>query len=234
MKVEAIHTRIFLEKESIISFIEEHIQPKENMVIVVTSKILALSQGRVVEKIDDSTREKVIKEESDFALRTKWTWMTIKDNMLLSSAGIDESNADGKIILLPRDCFKEAEKIRTYFCEKYSIKNLGIVITDSRSILLRWGAVGMATGYAGFRGLKNYVGTPDIFGHKLKVSRVNVPDSLAAAAVLCMGEGNEQQPLAVISDIDLEWSEVVNESELEVEPHDDIFHPLFDNLPGLK
>ena len=58
---------------------------------------------------NQSQKVKLIKQESDFAIKTKLTWLTIKDGMVMSSAGIDESNAEGKLILLPKDSFQSAE-----------------------------------------------------------------------------------------------------------------------------
>jgi len=63
---------------------------------------------------------------------------------------------------------------------------------------LRAGVTAAAVAYAGFKGVKDLRGTPDIFGKKLEVTLVNAADSLAAAAALCMGEGKEQSPLCVI------------------------------------
>ena len=45
---------------------------------------------------------------------------------------------------------------------KFHLKNLGVLITDSGFIPLRNVAVGMAIGYAGFLGVRNYVGKKDI------------------------------------------------------------------------
>lgn len=235
MKVQVIKTRIFQQGESILSFVDDYVGPiVEETIIVVTSKIVALAENRVIEIIDEFTKEKIIKQESSFAMKTKWTWLTINDGMLMASAGVDESNANGKIILLPKDSFVQANNIRQYFCEKYGVKKLGVIITDSRCLPLRAGVVGVSLGYAGFNGFKEYVGELDIFGRKLLMTHVDMPDSLAAAAVVCMGEGNEQQPLAVISDIKLDWCDLVNQAELKIEPANDMFRPLFENLPGLK
>ena len=82
----------------------------------------------------------------------------------MANAGIDESNAMGKIILLPKNSFKSAEIIRKKLQNKFGVKNLGILITDSRLFPLRAGIVGVALGYAGFKGIKNYIGKKDIFG----------------------------------------------------------------------
>jgi len=49
--------------------------------------------------------------------------------------------------------------------------------------------------------LKDYIGTPDIFGRLFQFEKLNIADSLASAGVLVMGEGNEQTPLAIVTDI---------------------------------
>ncbi len=234
MKIQAIKTRVFKENENLLLFIEEYSKPRENDILVVTSKIVALAEGRTANFNTEEDKEKLIRQESEFALKTKWTWLTIKDGMLLASAGVDESNADGKLILLPKDSFVAADQIRKYFCEKYNIKKLAVVITDSRCLPLRAGVIGVALGYAGFSGFREYRGTKDIFGRELEMTHTDIPDSLASAAVLCMGEGNEQQPLAVISEIELSWQEKVDSSELRIDVDDDMFHPLFEHLPGLR
>ena len=140
---------------------------------------------------------------------------------------MDDSNADGKVVLLPKNSFSAAEKIRTELRKYYRTQKLGILITDSRAAPLRRGVFGMALGFAGFRGLRDYRGSPDIFGRTLKVTQVGVADSLAAAAALVMGEGREQQPLAVIEDAPVEFCERVNRKELRISQKRDVYHPLF-------
>lgn len=239
MKVKAIKTRIFKENEDLVQFIFTYFKKiPENSVIVITSKIVALSEGRTVE-IDPSLsfeemHSRVIKQESDYVLRTKYTWLTIKDNMVMASAGIDESNADGKIILLPKDSFKSASIVRKMLQKKYGVKNLGVLITDSRLFPLRAGIVGAAIGYAGFKGVKDYRGTGDIFGRILKLSRTDIADSLATAAVFCMGEGKEQQPLALITDAPIVFIEKVNKKELYIDPREDLYQPLFEKIKKIK
>lgn len=231
MKIKAIKTRIFKEKENLEKFIFVHIRNiSESSIIVVTSKIVALSEGRVVEIKDENTREKIIKSESQFAIRTKYTWLTIKDGMVMSSAGIDESNANGKIVLLPKDSFKSAKSLHIKLCKMYKVKNLGIIVSDSAIMPLRNGTVASAVGYAGFEGLRNYVGKKDIFGKILKMSRINVADSLATASTLCMGEGNEQQPLAIISDAPVVFTGRINKKETKINFKNDIFYPIMKNF----
>ena len=186
---------------------------------------------KITENTFNKTKEKLIRQESELAIPTKYVWLTVKDGTVMASAGIDESNAKGKLILLPRDSFKSARFLRKTLRRKYHVRHLGILVTDSRTVPLRAGVTGVALGYAGFRGVKDYRGTPDIFGRKFKFSRTNVADSLAAAAVLVMGEGREQQPLALIEKTSVEFCDKINRGELRINIQDDMYRPLFAKLP---
>ena len=224
MEIQAIRTRVFKEGEDLVAFITAHIPKlKDGSILVVTSKIVALAEGCVAEVKD---KDRIIKSESTRATKTKYVWLTEKDGMILANAGVDESNAGGKLILLPRDSFKTAEALRRQLSQLYKVK-FGVIVTDSRIMPLRAGVVGIALGYAGFRGLRDYRGKKDISGRKLKFSQTDVADSLATAAVLEMGEGSEQQPLAVITDAPVEWTNRVNKKELLIPLKDDMYAPLF-------
>ena len=232
MIIKSIKTRIFEEGEDIFSFITEYFKKlPEKSVVVVTSKIVALSEKRTAIIKDNKTKELLIRKESEFAILTKYVWLTIKDGMIMAFAGIDESNANGKLILLPKDSFKTAHLLRKKLQKKYKIKKLGVLITDSHTAPLRSGVTGVALGYAGFCGIKSYIGTPDIFGRNFKFSRTDVADSLATGAVLVMGEGNEQQPLAVIEKAPIEFCDKINKNELYIDIKEDMYRPLFSKLP---
>lgn len=229
MIVRAVRTRIFKEKEDLARFIITHVPKLKNgSVLAVTSKIVALAEGRVANVKDKKMKERLIRAESMWAMESfpGW-WLTIKDDTFVINSGIDESNADGMLVLLPKDSYKAAAILRKKLMKHYDISKCGIVITDSRVAPMRRGVFGMALGYAGFRGLRDYRGKPDIFGRKLEVTQVNVADSLASAATLTMGEGKEQQPLAVIEDAQVEFGERVNPKELRIAPQGDIYDPLF-------
>src|SRR3989338_6094931 len=110
MNIRQIKTRVFEEGEDLLSFITKYIPKlKDGSVLVVTSKIVALSEGRTA-RIQDS--KKIIRAESDWVLQTKHVALTEKDGMILANAGVDESNANGKVILLDRDSFKSASELR--------------------------------------------------------------------------------------------------------------------------
>jgi len=232
MKVAPVRTRVFKESEDLVRFIVEHIPLLKNgSVLAVTSKIVALAEGSVVRATSSRAKEAIIRAESDWQLQAKYGKLTLKDGLLMWNAGVDESNAKGNIILLPKDSFKSAQKLLRKLKQLYKVKLMGVVITDSRVMPLRAGVVGVALGYAGFKGLRDYRGTKDIFGRKLKFTQTDVADSLATAAVLVMGEGKEQKPLCVIEDAPVEFSEKPNRKELTIAPKDDMYRPLFGKMP---
>ena len=53
-------------------------------------------------------------------------------------------------------------------------------------------------------------------------------DSLATAATLVMGEGSESQPLAVIEEAPVEWTDAVDRNELKISREQDMFKSLFE------
>lgn len=233
--IRPLKTRVFKEGENLFSFITGYLKKlREKSVVVVTSKIVSLAEKRTAAVENVLTKENLIRAESDFAIPAKYVWLTIKDGMVMASAGIDESNANGKLILLPKDSFKTARFLLRKLREYYGVKRLGVLITDSRTVPLRAGVTGVALGYTGFRGIKDYRGTSDIFGRKFKFSRTNVADSLATAATLVMGEGNEQQPLAIIERAPLKFCEGTNRGELRIDIKEDMYRPFFSKLPKLK
>jgi coenzyme F420-0:L-glutamate ligase len=228
MKVSAIKTRIFRDGEDLAGFISEHIPTLEDgSLLAIASKIVALSENRFVEAPEN--KETLIKKESEWMKHVfgSW-WLTVRDGTVVVNAGIDESNADGKVILLPEDSFLSAEALRKLLIAHYGIKNLGIMITDSRIMPLRAGVVGVALGYAGFKGIKDYRGTTDIFGRTMEVTQTDLADSLATAATVVMGEGSEQQPFAIIENAPVVWSETVERNELTIPREQDMFKSLFE------
>ncbi len=233
MKISPIKTRIFLENENLEEFISEYIPVvHEDTIIVITSKIVALSEGRTYDDDSEEAKDTLIQKESEWMLKTKYVWLTLKEGMLVASAGIDRSNANGKLILLPHNSFQTAKRIRDALREKFSLSNLGVLITDSRMLPLRVGALAYAIGYAGFKGVRDNRGKPDIFGRTLEFSQTDVADGLASAAVICMGEGAEQIPLAVITDPPVEWTDDPSDpKELIIPPEDDLYRPFFENIP---
>jgi len=231
MLVKPIKTALFKERASLNDFLDKYLPKiKNGDIVIITSKIVALSEGRFCQPKNEAEKAKIIKEESELVIKTKHVYLTIKNGEVLANAGVDESNANGKLILLPKDSYLSAKLIRKLLLKKYRLKKLGVIISDSRLLPLRAGVVGIALGYAGFKGIKNYVGKPDLFKRPFEFSKTDIADSLATAAVLTMGEGTEKQPLCVISDAPVSFTDHTNRKELKIDIKEDIYKPLFEKI----
>lgn len=228
MRLNAVTTAVFKEKEDLPAFIKRHIPAvPENTVLAVASKLVCLWKGLSVAYESAAQKEALIRRESDAALKTPLAWLTLKAGMVMTNAGIDESNAGGRLLLLPDDCYSCAAELRSTLKEWYGVENLGVVITDSMILPLRAGVMAGAVGYAGFKGVRDLRGRPDIFGKKLAVTLVDAADTLASAAALCMGEADERRPLCVIEDAPVTFAARVNPAEIQYPPQDDLYAPLF-------
>lgn len=244
MEIFAIKTHKITKKDtSIFSILDRYLpRLKERTIVAVTSKIVALCEGRVRDpKTID--KEKLIMQEAEYYLpRTsnKYNVMpTIKNGIIAFSSGVDESNANGLFVLWPLNPQKSANEIRSYLQKKFGVKNLGVIITDTTSMPLRRGQMGIMIGYSGFAALKSYIGKEDIFKSKLKMTKASVTDALAIASVLVMGEGKEQTPLAIIEDVPFVQFCSRNPSkkelaELHIALEDDLYAPLLKAMQWRK
>jgi F420-0:gamma-glutamyl ligase len=176
---------------------------KERSVLGISSKIVSISQGQVVEA-DSIDKDELIKREAETYYQPEAgkyeSIVTINKNILQIASGVDESNADGLYILLPKNPQKVANSLREYISSKLNLKKFGVLIIDSRSTPLRRGVVGVGLAHSGFMSIRNYIGSKDIFGRELKVSQTNMIDSLASLTNLEMGEGSEQTPIVIVED----------------------------------
>lgn len=205
MHIQAIKTHKIKVGDDLQAIIETYLPHiKEKSIIAITSKVLSVCEGRVVDKAS-SSKDELIKQESQYFLpRTCNLYditLTISNNILIPSAGIDESNGNDKYILWPKNPQQSANRLRRLICKRYGLKHLGVLIVDSKTTPLRLGTTGIALAHSGFKAINNYIGKKDIYGNKLKMTQSNIVDGLAAAVVLVMGEGNEQTPLATISSL---------------------------------
>ena len=198
--------KLFPPQDDVFSAIHAAIKKiPERSLLVVTSKVVSIHEGRCIPMENVTDKDKLIIAEADYYLprdkKTPWVMHTIKHNLLIPTAGIDESNANGFYIVWPKDPMQSARQIYRWARKTYGVKNCGVVITDSRSGLLHRGVIGICLAYAGFAPLNDYRGKKDLFGRDFHVSQTNIADGIAAAAVVAMGEGTEQTPIALITDI---------------------------------
>lgn len=238
LSVQAVQTTIFRVGDALVPFLKAQLlralgtpSELEGKVLVITSKIVSLSEGRIISK-DKTSKEDLVRSESDVFLGEigYGCFLTIKHGLFIPSAGIDESNAEGDFyILYPENPFETANEIRSEFMRDWGLKNFGILLSDSKTTPLRAGVTGVALAHAGFKGVRDHVGAPDLFGRPLKMTRVNVADAIAAAAVFCMGEADESAPLAFVNG-GVEFCESnasSAKSECLIHPELDLYRPLY-------
>ena len=236
MNVRAIKTRKVKERDDILDLLDKSLKSVKNgSIIAISSKIVSLCEGRTADL--KSEKDQLIKSEADkYVPREKnkhKLMITIKLGNLIFASGIDQSNSNGKYVLWPLDPNKSAKQLQTYLKKKLRLKKLGVIITDSKTLPLRKGIIGFALAHFGFKALKDYRGTKDIYGRKMKISVANVADAIAACAVAQMGEGNEQTPIAVISDIDfVKFAEA--QVDLSVKPNEDAYHTILNHKAWKK
>lgn len=243
MIVKAIKTRPLIPpKDDLLSVIKQsflNYELKEKSIIVITSKVVSIWKGNCI-KIGDIDKDKLVKQEADFYLESthpKYNVMlTIKNNILIPTSGIDESNANGYYILWPKKPFEYAKEIYDFIKKEFKLKNFGIIISDSHTTPLRTGIMGIGIAYYGFYPLRDYRNKKDIFKRKLKMSQTNIVDSLSASAVYEMGEGAEQTPIAVIEDVgDIKFtSKKPIKDFLKIKLDDDIYAPVLKSVKWQK
>lgn len=192
-------------------------------IIVVASKILALSENRIVDlrKIKPSKKAKILakkysmgpafceiilKEADKIIGGVPKAILTLKNNVLIANGGVDQSNAPRKFaILWPKNSCLWADKIKKYIKQKFKV-NVGVIVRDSNCHPLRRGTFGVALAIAGFEGVRDVRGKMDLYGRKISITQENVADNLASAATLIMGETTEKVPIVIIRNAPIKLS----------------------------
>jgi putative folate metabolism gamma-glutamate ligase len=237
MHIESIKTCRVNAFQDLNRFVDAYLPTiSEESVVVVTSKVVSICEGRTIPK-HSITKEKLIQQEADIIiantkLSNEHIVLTLKNNLLIPSAGIDESNGNDAYVLYPKDCFASAKQLWSFLRTKRRIQKLGILITDSHTTPLRKGVTGIALAWWGFDPLFSYIGKPDLYGHPLRVTCINVVDALAASAAFLMGEGNECTPLAIVENAPhMTFNENLHTyREVCIAPEEDLYQPLLKSL----
>jgi F420-0:gamma-glutamyl ligase len=234
MEVIGVRTRILNPpKDDFYEVLRESLRDvRDGDIVLVSSKVLAIHQGRCI-SVKDTSLDDLVEKESEGVISyynevlKKHFRITLKQSTLISSAGIDQSNGNGYYILWPEHSTEFCKEIRAYLCERFSLSRLAVICVDSHSLPLRYGAVGIAIGYYGMKPLKHYKGKKDLFQRKFKVERSNLIDMLASSGTLVMGEGREQMPIAIVRNMEgIEFIDYDSREEFFVEPENDMYWPM--------
>jgi coenzyme F420-0:L-glutamate ligase/coenzyme F420-1:gamma-L-glutamate ligase len=169
-------------------------------VVVVTSKIVSKSEGRVVEA---ASRDDLIDSESIRTLATKVTEknttriVETPHGLVMAAAGIDASNIEtGFVVLLPTDPDASASRLRTAIRDQLEVE-VGVIITDTMGRAWRNGLTDNAIGVAGVESLHDHTGRADAYGRTLEMTVVATADEIASAADLVKGKATGM-PVAVV------------------------------------
>lgn len=204
----------------------------ERDVVLISSKVVAIHEGSCM-PIHETDKQALVDSESELSIpREYWgTPLTVKHSAFIGTAGIDESNADGHFVLLPKAPFKSAKLIHDFLLKRSGLTELGVVIVDSHSTPMRRGATGISIGWWGFMPTINHVGEEDLFGRELKLEVTNLVDGLAAGANVVMGETSECQPVVIARGVpNLTFTDVNTKDELLVPFTEDTFRVLYERF----
>lgn len=199
------------------------IEPRSKDVLVVAQKVVSKAEGRVVDlkTVAPSARARalaqevnkdprlveVVLSESDEVVRHRRDVLIVAHRLgfIMANAGVDQSNVAGAdsdcVLLLPRDPDASAKALKERLDREFGVE-VGVIVNDSFGRPWRVGVVGVALGAAGLPALRSMIGSPDLFGRKLRVTEVAVADEIAAAASLLMGQGAEGQPAVLVRGLD--------------------------------
>ncbi len=225
---------------------ENHVTLENGDVIVISSKFVSFSQGRIVtlDTIAESDEAKtlgkkynmnpkiaeiVIRESDKILGGISGFVISASDDIIAPNAGIDKSNAKkGQIILYPKNPYQVSEEIRRKIFLKMKI-HVGVIIVDSRLMPSRVGTTGVAIACAGLEPVEDLRGQKDLDGNPLKVTFQAVVDNLASIANHKMGEGSDSKPFALVRDSGARLTDrKINPSEVAIS-HDQCVY-----IRGLK
>lgn len=228
MKFIPVKTALLKEKENILEFLVKSLKKikiTENSIIIVSGKVVSVSENGY-ETNEKGYEKSFIKKHCDQILTEKnGMFLTIKDNIVIPNAGMDLSNAPkGKCILWPEKPWKTAESICLGLKKHFKIKNLGLIISDSRITPMRKGTTGIALAWHGFEGLSDERGKKDLFGKKLIKTQIAMADNLVSASIILTGEANEQTPIVVVKDAPMKFtSKKANPKSPTISQKEDLF-----------
>jgi F420-0:gamma-glutamyl ligase len=219
-------------QDDLLAVLDETLPPlMEGDILLVSSKVVAIHQGRCVSPSVANKKDLIIAEADVVIPRIYWNSpLTITNHAFIGAAGIDESNGDEHFILLPSDPFGFAQSLHAHVLKKHSLSTLGAIITDSHSTPLRLGATGIALAWWGIEPLQDHRGRLDLFGRPIKIERSNLVDGLAAGATVLAGEVDESIPVVIARGVpNVTYRDGLTRDQLFSEYKDDTFRVLYEN-----
>lgn len=209
------------------SLSENNITLQNGDIVVIAETVVATSQRRIInEKEITEVSEKAHKISKKYEMRPKFVelilqeadkilggvtgvLLTEKYGVPIANAGIDESNSggSGNYVLMPEKPFETAVNYRNQLKIDYNMKDLGLIITDSRVQPMKRGTIGVAFAVAGFEPVEKCQGKRDLFDRELIITERAIADDISSAAQLLMGESNQQIPIVIVRNIEVKFTD---------------------------
>ena len=208
----------------------------EGDIIVISTKYVSNSQGRIINLGKIKISKKGIKISKKFQMKAEIAEIILResdvifggisgfvitssDNIMAPNAGIDKSNVKrNSVILYPKEPYIIAEQIRRKIFLEFQI-HVGIILVDSRLMPSRVGTSGVAIACAGIEPVLDMRAKKDLDGNPLKVTFQAVADNIATIANYKMGEGAESKPFAIIRNSGTRLTDrKINPNEMAISP----------------
>ncbi|MHA1392948.1 MAG: coenzyme F420-0:L-glutamate ligase [Promethearchaeota archaeon] len=228
---------------------------KERDILIFTEKVVATAQNRIVHKSfiknTSNLAKKLAKKykmepefvqlilnEADFVLGgVEGVLLTEIHGILVANAGIDQSNSGGnnRYVLFPANPQKTSEKILEELKNKTSLKELGVIISDSRVQPMKKGTIGVAIAVSGFEPVDDCIGKLDLFGRRLNITKRAIADDLVCGAQILMGEANEQTPIVLVRDAPVLFiNRKISTNDMLISKEECLFMNVFKELKPYK
>jgi coenzyme F420-0:L-glutamate ligase/coenzyme F420-1:gamma-L-glutamate ligase len=180
------------------------LRPRDGDVLVVTSKVVAKAEGRIVstppdEQGREAARQAAVEAESvrTVAARGPFRITQTRHGFVLANAGVDASNVRrDELVLLPVDADASAQQLREALRLRFGA-DLAVVVSDTFGRPWRAGLTDVAVGVAGMSALRDHRGRVDAHGNTLAMTEVADADEVASAADLVKGK-TAGLPVAVV------------------------------------
>lgn len=236
VSIEAVKSKIITPDDALIGVILTSLGRRgvqNGDILAMSSKVVAITQGRVKKLKTTPAFNKLVEEEADEVIGGKEVTLTLKNGIFTPWAGIDRSNTrSGSAVLWPKNPQKVADELRDALSKKFRLRQFGVVIVDSFCVPHRKGVLGVALACSGFLGVDDKRGGKDLFGNVLKYTQEATADSLATMANFVMGQGNESTPFAVIHNAPVTFSGRKNRpSDLQMKGGECLYAPLYARFP---
>jgi coenzyme F420-0:L-glutamate ligase/coenzyme F420-1:gamma-L-glutamate ligase len=205
--------------DDIADIICQRVEIENYDVLVLASTIISKAEGSIIDpdtilptseakRISNKTEmepefvQAVLDESIEVILESPIFLVRHKCGNICINAGIDRSNVEKGLLLLPSDPDKSAKKLQNDFF-RLTGKLVSVIITDTNGRAFREGQTGFAIGAAGLKTHHDWRGSTDLFGTVLEVANEAITDELAGFANYLMGEGDWGTPVVVIRGLDV-------------------------------